>query len=55
MYNIMVKATSRAVNHAFARYLDQAHDGQQIVITKRVGVYAPLSFRMTRGPVIVSR
>ena len=35
MGNIMVKATSRSVHHAFSKYLDQAHAGQQIVITKR--------------------
>ena len=41
--NIMVKATSRTVHHAFGKYLDLAHDGQQIVITKRGKPWATLS------------
>ena len=42
MCNIMVKATSRSVHHAFSRYLDLAHGGQQIVITKRGKPWAKL-------------
>jgi prevent-host-death family protein len=33
--NIMVKASSRTVHHEFGKYLDLAHGGQKIVITKR--------------------
>ena len=43
MCNIMVKATSRSVHHAFSKYLDQAHDGEQIVITKRGKPWATLN------------
>jgi antitoxin (DNA-binding transcriptional repressor) of toxin-antitoxin stability system len=39
----MVKATSRSVHHAFSKYLDLAHEGQQIVITKRGKPWARLS------------
>ena len=42
MCNIMVKATSRSVHHAFSKYLDLAHEGQQIVITKRGKPWAKL-------------
>ena len=35
MCNIMVKATVRTLHHDLAKYLDLAHEGQQIVITKR--------------------
>jgi len=42
MCNIMVKATSRSVHHAFSKYLDLAHQGQQIVITKRGKPWAKL-------------
>ena len=42
MCNIMVKATSRSVHHAFSKYLDMAHEGQQIVITKRGKPWAKL-------------
>lgn len=42
MCNIMVKATSRSVHHAFSKYLDMAHEGQQIVITKRGKPWARL-------------
>lgn len=42
MCNIMVKATSRSVHHAFSKYLDLAHDGEQIVITKRGKPWARL-------------
>jgi len=38
----MVKATSRSVHHAFSKYLDMAHEGQQIVITKRGKPWAML-------------
>ncbi len=38
----MVKATSRSVHHAFSKYLDMAHAGQQIVITKRGKPWATL-------------
>ena len=43
MCNIMVKATSRSVHHAFSKYLDLAHEGQQIVITKRGKPWARLT------------
>jgi prevent-host-death family protein len=39
----MVKATSRSVHHAFSKYLDLAHEGQQIVITKRGKPWATLT------------
>lgn len=42
MCNMMVKATSRSVHHAFSKYLDMAHEGQQIVITKRGKPWARL-------------
>ena len=42
MCNIMVKATSRSVHHAFSRFLGLAHEGQQIVITKRGKPWARL-------------
>ena len=42
MCNIMVKATSRSVHHAFSKFLDMAHEGQQIVITKRGKPWAKL-------------
>jgi prevent-host-death family protein len=42
MGNIMVKATSRSVHHAFSKYLDQAHAGQRIIITKRGKPWATL-------------
>ncbi len=38
----MIKATSRSVHHAFSKFLDQAHEGQQIVITKRGKPWAKL-------------
>jgi len=41
--NIMVKATSRTVHHAFSRFLDLAHDGQQVIITKRGKPWATLA------------
>ncbi len=43
MCNIMVKATSRSVHHAFSKYLTMAHEGQQIVITKRGKPWARLT------------
>jgi antitoxin (DNA-binding transcriptional repressor) of toxin-antitoxin stability system len=43
MCNIMVKATSRSVHHAFSKFLDQAHQGQEIVITKRGKPWAKLT------------
>jgi len=43
MCNIMLKATSRSVHHAFSKYLDLAHEGQQIVITKRGKPWARLA------------
>jgi len=43
MCNIMIKATSRSVHHAFAKYLDMAHEGQQIVTTKRGKPWARLT------------
>ena len=42
MCNIMVKATSRSVQHAFSKFLDQAHQGREIVITKRGKPWARL-------------
>ncbi len=41
--NIMVKASSRTVHHAFAKYLDMAHTGQKVVITKRGKPWATLT------------
>ncbi len=38
----MVKATSRTVHHAFSKYLDMAHEGQQILITKHGKPWARL-------------
>ena len=35
MYDIMVKTTARSFHHDLAMYLDMAHQGQQIVVTKR--------------------
>ena len=43
MCNIMVKATSRSVHHAFSKYLTLAHEGQAIVITKRGKPWAILN------------
>jgi antitoxin (DNA-binding transcriptional repressor) of toxin-antitoxin stability system len=43
MCNIMVKATSRSVHHAFSKFLDLAHEGQHIVITKRGKPWARLT------------
>lgn len=43
MCNIMVKATSRSVHHAFSKYLTMAHEGQEIVITKRGKPWATLT------------
>jgi prevent-host-death family protein len=40
--NIMVKATSRTVHHEFKKYLDMAHAGQSVVITKRGKPWATL-------------
>ncbi len=42
MCNIMVKVTSRSMHAAFSKYLDLAHAGQQIVITKRGKPWAAL-------------
>jgi prevent-host-death family protein len=39
----MVKASSRTVHHAFAKYLDMAHTGQKVVITKRGKPWATLT------------
>ncbi len=39
----MVKATSRTVHHEFGKYLDLAHAGQQVVITKRGKPWATLA------------
>jgi prevent-host-death family protein len=46
----MVKASSRTVHHAFAKYLDQAHAGQSIVITKRGKPWATLEPIKTAKP-----
>ena len=43
MCNIMVKATSRSVHHAFSKFLDMAHGGQQVMITKRGKPWARLT------------
>ncbi len=40
MCNIMVKATSRSVQHAFSKFLEKAHEGQEIIVTKRGKPYA---------------
>ena len=45
MYDIMVKATSRTFHHDVAKYLDLAHSGESIVITKRGKVWATLSHK----------
>ncbi len=42
MCNIMVKVSARAAHHAFAKYLDMAHQGQRIVVTKRGKPWAVL-------------
>ena len=39
----MVTASSRSVHHAFSKYLTLAHEGQQIVITKRGKPWATLT------------
>ena len=41
--NIMVKATSRTVHHEFGKYLDMAHSGRHVVITKRGKPWATLA------------
>lgn len=41
--NIMVKVNSRTVHHEFAKYLDMAHAGQKVVITKRGKPWATLT------------
>lgn len=38
----MVKATSRTVHHAFKKYLDMAHAGESVIITKRGKPWATL-------------
>lgn len=43
MCNIMVHATSRSVQHAFSKFLDRAHQGEQIIITKRGKPWATLT------------
>jgi prevent-host-death family protein len=43
MCNIMVQATSRTVHHAFSKYLNMAHEGEEIVITKRGKPWATLT------------
>jgi antitoxin (DNA-binding transcriptional repressor) of toxin-antitoxin stability system len=50
MCNIMVKATSRSVHHAFSKYLQMAHEGQQIVITKRGKPWATLTVPPAEKP-----
>jgi len=35
MYDIMVKTTTRELQHDLASFLEQAHEGQEIVVTKR--------------------
>jgi prevent-host-death family protein len=42
MYDIMVKTTARSFHHDLAMYLDMAHQGQRIVITKRGKPWATL-------------
>jgi len=42
MCNIMVKATSRSVQHAFSKFLTMAHEGEQVAITKRGKHWATL-------------
>jgi len=39
----MVRTTTRELQHDLAKYLDQAHDGQPIVITKRGKPWAILN------------
>ena len=43
MYDIMVRTTTRELQHDLAKYLDMAHEGQPIVITKRGKPWARLS------------
>ena len=43
MYDIVIKASSRTFHHDVAKYLDMAHSGESIVITKRGKVWATLS------------
>jgi prevent-host-death family protein len=38
----MIKVSARTAHHAFSKYLDLAHEGQQIVITKRGQPWATL-------------
>ena len=55
MYDMMchmrVKATSRSVHHAFSKYLNLAHEGQEIVITKRGKPWAKLEPIQAEKPV----
>jgi prevent-host-death family protein len=49
----MVKATSRSVQHAFSKFLEQAHEGQEIIVTKRGKPYArilPLAVEKPKKP-----
>jgi prevent-host-death family protein len=39
----MVKVNSRTVHHEFGKYLDLAHAGQKVVITKRGKPWATLA------------
>jgi prevent-host-death family protein len=43
MYDTMVRTTTRELQHGLAKYLDMAHEGQPIVITKRGKPWARLS------------
>jgi prevent-host-death family protein len=38
----MIKVTARTAHHAFSKYLDLAHEGQKIIITKRGKPWATL-------------
>jgi len=39
----MVKATSRAVHHEFSKFLDLAHEGRRVIITKHGKPWATLA------------
>jgi prevent-host-death family protein len=39
----MIKISARVAHHAFSKYLDMAHEGQQVVITKRGKPWATLT------------
>ena len=49
----MVKASIRTVHHSFAKFADQAHDGEEIILTKRGKPWArivPLAVEKRKKP-----